>query len=143
MKKSCEKVWWFGKIFVPLHTEDEAEKQSYGDEIFTVSVRYKEIDSDKSTLDSFVCTVDDYSKKGSDNLRFAAAVAAFGMYLKDSRYMGDVDKEMIIDLAVSTKGYKTDEYKKEFVELVEMAQEPMNYEDDWDYEDDEYGDYYE
>ncbi len=123
--------------------DDEAEKQSYGDEIFTVSVRYKEIDSDKSTLDSFVCTVDDYSKKGSDNLRFAAAVAAFGMYLKDSRYMGDVDKEMIIDLAVSTKGYKTDEYKKEFVELVEMAQEPMNYEDDWDYEDDEYGDYYE
>lgn len=121
----------------------EAEQQSYGDELFTVSVRYKEIDSDKSTLDSFVCTVDDYSKKGSDNLRFAAAVAAFGMYLKDSRYMGDVDKEMIIDLAVSTKGYKTDEYKKEFVELVEMAQEPMNYEDDWDYEDDAYGEYYE
>ena len=60
-----------------------------------------------------------------------------------ARVYYSMDKEMIIDLAVSTKGYKTDEYKKEFVELVEMAQEPMNYEDDWDYEDDEYGDYYE
>lgn len=115
--------------------KSDEETRSYGDELFTVNVRYKEIDSEKSTLDSFVCTVDDYSKTGSDNLRFAAAVAAFGMYLKDSQYMGSVDKDMIIKLAKSTEGYKTDEYKKEFVELVKKANEP-HVDDDYDFFDD-------
>lgn len=117
--------------------EKVSDTKSYGDELFTVNVRYKEIDSEKSTLDSFVCTVDDYSKTGSDNLRFAAAVAAFGMYLKDSQYKGSIDKDLIIKLAKSTDGYKTDEYKKEFVELVKMASEPkQECESDWYYDED-------
>lgn len=97
------------------------EAASYEDEIFTVNVRYKEIDSNESTLDSFSCTVDHYSKDGSDNIRFAAAVAAFGMYLKDSEYKGTVNQEMIISLAKSTKDFETDEYKQEFVNLVERS----------------------
>ncbi|MBQ8318389.1 MAG: VWA domain-containing protein [Lachnospiraceae bacterium] len=87
-------------------------------ELFTVNVRYKEPEEDKSKLSSYVCTVDNYTKEGSDNLRWAAAVAGFGMYLKDSEYMGDTDKKLIINLAKSVDGWEDDDYKAEFIDLV-------------------------
>ncbi len=87
-------------------------------EIFTLNVRYKEPDEDDSKLSSYVCTTNDYSKDGSDNLRWAAAVAGFGLYLKDSEYAGDVDKDMILELAKSVEDYEEDDYKAEFVSLV-------------------------
>lgn len=90
----------------------------YGDEIFTLNVRYKEPDADDSKLNSYVCTVDDYNRKGSDNLRWAASVAAFGMYLKNSEYMGNTDKELILSLAESVADCKDDMYKAEFISLV-------------------------
>ncbi len=104
------------------HDEKNAEKEkvsvdkSY--ELFTLNVRYKEPDEDKSKLSSYVCTNEDYSEEGSDNMRWAAAVTAFGLYLKDSQYAGDVDKDMILELATSVKDYKEDDYKAEFVSLV-------------------------
>ena len=88
-------------------------------EIFTVNVRYKEPDEDESKLNSYVCTVDNYNAKGSDNLRWAAAVASYGMYLKDSQYMGTTDKELVLDLAKSVAGWEDDDYKSEFISLVE------------------------
>jgi len=91
----------------------------YGNELFTVNVRYKEPEADKSELESYVCTEDNYIKSGSDNLRWAAAVASFGMYLKDSEYLGSTDKELILELAKSTKDAENDDYKKEFIDLVD------------------------
>lgn len=91
----------------------------YSDEIFTLNVRYKEIDEDESKLSSYVCKTSDYTDEGSDNLRWAAAVAAFGMVLKDSQYMGDTNEELIYELIDSVKDSKEDDYKKEFRTLVE------------------------
>ncbi len=88
-------------------------------ELFTVNVRYKEPDEDESKLNSYVCTVENYNAKGSDNLRWAAAVAGYGMYLKDSEYMGTTDKELVLSLAKSVDGWEDDGYKAEFVSLVE------------------------
>ena len=88
-------------------------------ELFTVNVRYKEPEEDESKLNSYVCTVDNYNQKGSDNLRWAAAVAGFGMYLKDSEYMGTTDKKLVLDLAKSVAGWENDGYKSEFISLVE------------------------
>ncbi len=90
----------------------------YNDELFTLRVRYKEPEADKSELVDFVCKTNNYSKDGSDNLRWAASVAAFGMYLKDSEYMGFTDKKLILSLAKSVKDYEDDEYKKEYIDLV-------------------------
>lgn len=106
------------------YDNDENGDKTTGDnfkksELFTVNVRYKEPDEDESKLNSYVCTFDDYSKKGSDNLRWAAAVAAYGMYLKDSEYMGNTDKELVLELAKSVSGWEDDDYKAEFVSLVE------------------------
>lgn len=88
-------------------------------EILTVNVRYKEPDEDESKLNSYVCTVDNYNAKGSDNLRWAAAVASYGMYLKDSEYMGTTDKELVLNLAKSVEDWEDDGYKAEFIGLVE------------------------
>lgn len=114
--------------------EAPVKKSEYGNELFTVNVRYKEIDSEKSTLDSFVCTVDNYKENGSDNIRFAAAVAAFGMYLKESQYMGNTSIKMICDLATSVSDYKKDDYKQEFVDLVKKynSNQKQVIEDDYD-----------
>ncbi|MGN0435336.1 MAG: von Willebrand factor type A domain-containing protein [Wujia sp.] len=89
----------------------------YADEMFTLKVRYKEPESDKSSELSFVCDKEDYSKEGSDNMRWAAAVAAFGLCLKDSEYKGTADVELITRLAKSVD-YGDDEYKQQFIELV-------------------------
>ncbi len=90
----------------------------YNDELFTLRVRYKEPDGDKSKLLDFACKTDSYSKEGSDNIRWAAAVAAFGMYLKDSEYMGDTSRKLILRLANSVD-HSDDDYRKEFIDMVE------------------------
>lgn len=106
------------------YSDNKAENEIYGegeynDELFTLRVRFKEPDADKSELLDFVCKTDNYSKTGSDNLRWAAAVAAFGMQMKDSEYMGSTNEELILELAKSVKD-SDDDYKKEFIDLVEM-----------------------
>lgn len=95
------------------------ENGKYKDEIFTLSIRYKEPDEDKSSLLTYVCDTKAYSKDGSDNFRWAAAVAGFGLILKDSEYKGTCDTALVTRLAESCD-YEKDEYKKEFIDLVKM-----------------------
>lgn len=95
------------------------EGNQYNDELFTLNVRYKEPDEDESKLSTYVCKTSNFTGKGSDNLRWAASVAAFGMYLKDSEYMGNTDINLILELATSVSDHDEDEYKAEFISLVE------------------------
>ena len=95
------------------------ENGKYKDEIFTLSIRYKEPDKDNSRLLTYVCDKKAYSKAGSDNFRWAAAVAGFGLILKDSEYKGSCDTELVMGLAKSCD-YENDEYKREFIDLVNM-----------------------
>ena len=48
------------------------------------------------------------------------------MYLKDSEYMGDTNRKLIISLAESTEDLKDDEYKQEYIELVNTYFENMD-----------------
>jgi Ca-activated chloride channel family protein len=98
-------------------TASDGVNASSTDELFTLNVRYKEPDSDTSQLETYVCTTNDYSKNGSDNLRWAAAVAGFGLILRDSEYKGDADADNILNLAESALD-NDDEYRQEFIELV-------------------------
>lgn len=99
--------------------------KSYSDEIFTLSVRYKEPDKDKSKLNTYVCDKECYTGNGSDNLRWAAAVAGFGLILMESEYAGDCTTDMVIELARSCN-YRKDDYKKEFIGLVEYYDSAIN-----------------
>ena len=103
------------------YTDKETKPVDAGlsNELFTVNVRYKEVDEDESKLNSYVCTRDDYSQAGSDNLRWAAAVAGFGMLLKDSEYMGTTDRKLILELADSVE--EIDDARQEFIGLVSIV----------------------
>lgn len=57
----------------------------------------------------------------SDNFRFSAAVAAFGMLLKDSHNMQNITYNEVINIAKNSKGLDKKGYRKEFINLVEAA----------------------
>ena len=57
----------------------------------------------------------------SDNFKFSAAVAGFGMLLRDSEYKNDLNYKDIIALAKNSKGNDQDGYRSEFLEIVKAA----------------------
>jgi Ca-activated chloride channel family protein len=58
----------------------------------------------------------------SENLRFAAAVAEFGMLLRGSEFKSSASYADVITLASAAKGKDEQGYRAEFVRLVENAQ---------------------
>ncbi len=87
------------------------------DELLTVSLRYKQPDEDESKLLSVPVTDEVYTKKMPENLTFAAAVAEFGMVLRNSEFKGSASCEQILEL-LEDYDYRSDDYKTEFVYLV-------------------------
>lgn len=90
-------------------------------ELLTVSLRYKAPNGDKSSLLEYPVEAASYRQEMSENLRFASAVAEFGMVLRDSDYKGNADFESVMELAESCVHADSDDYRKEFLELVQMA----------------------
>ncbi|MEJ2722128.1 MAG: VWA domain-containing protein, partial [bacterium] len=87
-------------------------------EILTVKFRYKPPEKDESILLTDV--VLDGGKEFEDasaDLRFAAAVAEFGMLLRDSQFRGDASFEHVLDTARRAKGEDREGYRGEFVQL--------------------------
>jgi Ca-activated chloride channel family protein len=92
------------------------------DEVMTLKLRYKEPNGSKSKL--LVGTVQDRGdeyRAASDNFRFSAAVAGFGMLLRDSKYKGATTFALITDLARDARGPDPHGYRAEFIELVKLA----------------------
>lgn len=54
----------------------------------------------------------------SENMRFATAVTAFGLIMRQSEYKGNASKQMVLDLTNGATSYDQYGYKKEFQELV-------------------------
>ncbi|MBX2826611.1 MAG: von Willebrand factor type A domain-containing protein [Flavobacteriaceae bacterium] len=88
-------------------------------ELLTVKFRYKEPDGNKSKL--IVKTLNDSDvgfEKASQDFKFSAAVALFGLQLRKSIFIDTFNREDVIDLAVAGKGNDEDGYKAEFIRLV-------------------------
>ena len=91
-------------------------------EIMTVKLRYKAPDRDKSR--KIVRPIIDENialKDTSDNLRFAAAVAEFGMLLRDSKFKAGASWREVEGLAKGAKGMDEHGYRAEFIRPVEKA----------------------
>jgi len=56
------------------------------------------------------------------DLKFAAAVAEFGMILRDSEYKGNGTFATVLEWAEEGKGTDTNGYRSGFIELVRKAQ---------------------
>lgn len=81
----------------------EAIEVVESDELFTLKIRYKQPEAAEST--KFEIPVIDEGgtlAEASDDFRFASAVAAYGMILRNSEYRGSADYEMVCELAGAT-----------------------------------------
>jgi Ca-activated chloride channel family protein len=92
------------------------------DDLFTLALRYKLPDADKSQRIEF--PAHDRGLKvaqASRNFTWSAAVAAFGMLLRDSPHKGNATYAAVTELAQSSRGADLSGYRGEFLQLVEKA----------------------
>jgi Ca-activated chloride channel homolog len=107
----------------PLKYQRPAPRAGSGSgELLTLKLRYKRPDGDDSAL--MEVALPDEGEAFADapaDFRFAAAVAAFGMTLRDSPYKGEADLARALAWARASLGDDTDGIRAEFVTLVERA----------------------
>ena len=111
-----------GKVDELKYQTAAVSKNEFADEMLTVKLRYKTPTGDESKL--MVHTVADENtaiENTSDNFRFSAAVASFGMLLRNSAYTQQATYEEVIRRAKNAKGKDLNGYRNEFIELVQSA----------------------
>jgi Ca-activated chloride channel family protein len=110
--------------YVKLVEPNELAKQS--NELLTVRLRYKEPDGDTAReIEHPVSGPPTDLGKASPDTRFAAAVAMFGLVLRNSEFKGSATLDAVLELAQPSVGQDKDGYRAEFVELVKKAQTLM------------------
>ena len=102
-------------------------------ELLTVKLRYKLPEADVSTLLEFPAAAagirnaaverkaHGVSSTASQEFNWAAAVAAFGMILRNSQFRGQANFDMVLELAQGSKGDDKSGQRAEFIELVKTA----------------------
>ena len=91
-------------------------------ELLQVKLRYQAPEGGASRLiERPVIDAHLASEEASDDFRFAAAVAAFGMLLRRSPHAGEASYDGVLDLAWSARGPDEGGYRAEFLGLVEKA----------------------
>lgn len=100
------------------------ETDNISNELLTIKVRYKKPDGDTSArLDLPVRQSAVSVESASENIRFAAAVAEFGMILRESEFRGTATLESAILLAKSARGEDEEGYRGELVRLIQTAKD--------------------
>jgi Ca-activated chloride channel family protein len=88
-------------------------------EIMTIKFRYKEPDGEHSKL--IIHPMKDKQVElanTSDNFRWSAAVAAFGMLLRESDYVNQYSYGEVVQLAKTARGEDAEGYRSEFITMV-------------------------
>ncbi len=110
----------FMKNVDPLkYQSDQDMKSGFENELLTVKFRYKDPNGSKSKL--ITKTVEHEIVKSDKNIEWAAAVAGFGMLLRESEFKGDLNYDKVLALAKSSKGHDPNGYRGEFIGLVDIA----------------------
>lgn len=104
-----------------------APRSAKRDEWLTVKLRYKKPDGDKSTLMTHPHRGDGGDwREASEDFRFSAGVASFGMLLRDSKYLGESSKgdkwSMVKEVIKGAAGSDSQGYRAELIDLVNRAQ---------------------
>ena len=99
----------------------DAASRKFESSLFNFDFRYKENLNEESKLLTVSC--DEISENTSDNMRFAQAVAAFGMLLRHSDYAGSATISQVLELYGDGFNFDPNGYRAEFAELVRKAAE--------------------
>lgn len=104
----------YKKEFDGPSSDSSAKKEEW----LTVSIRYKKPAGNNSLVLDYPVGYGSYTSAPTDDFIFAAAVAEFGLLLSHSQYPEDAS---IYHVEKALKNINlTDEYKQEFLELVQM-----------------------
>lgn len=98
-------------------------KSGFKDELMTVKIRYKEPSGSKSKL--ITRTINDTNKSwkySSNNFKWSAAIAEFGMILRDSEYIDFDSYDQALELAKDAKGEDEFGYRAEFIRMIESVE---------------------
>jgi Ca-activated chloride channel family protein len=112
----------FIKTVDPLKYQAKSLNNSFSNEVMTVKLRYKKPDEDVSKLivqnliDKQIPLIET-----SENFRFSAAVAEFGLLLRNSEFKQRSNYQQVINMAKGAKSADDNGYRSEFVELVRSA----------------------
>ena len=97
-------------------TKDAAKSK----ELCTIKLRYKQPDGDTSQLiEHPLLDKGTELDKSSDNFRWAAAVAEFGLLLRDSEFKGNATYTHAVKLARSAKGKDPNGYRRELIDMID------------------------
>ena len=92
------------------------------DDLLTVKLRWKQPEGSVSTLKEFSLADRGAAfEEASDDLRFASAVASFGMLLRGSKESGEMTYKKIGQIASEALGADPGSYRTEFTDLVRKA----------------------
>ncbi|HEU0125844.1 MAG TPA: YfbK domain-containing protein, partial [Flavobacterium sp.] len=106
------------------YTKTETNPSIFNNELATVKFRYKKPDGEKSI--EMVQVIENKSvaiENASDDMKFSAAVAWFGLKLRDSKLIANKSSEEIAKLAKQGNSNDGEGYKAEFIRLVEGAKQ--------------------
>lgn len=101
---------------------DNLSEDAYSGEMLTLKLCYKAPDGDTSKLLTF--PVEDKGlefTKTSADFHWSAAVAGFGMLLRDSKHAGTTSFDSILKMANAGKGKDAFGYRKECIQLMQSA----------------------
>ncbi len=88
-------------------------------ELMTVKFRYKNPDEDVSKLIVHPLVDNQVAlNKTSDDFRWSASVAAFGMLLRESEYVKNFSYDQVVQLAQGAKGVDKEGYRIEFINMA-------------------------
>jgi Ca-activated chloride channel family protein len=95
---------------------------NFTSEIMTIKLRYKKPDGDISRLITHTVTDNHISLENtSDNFRFSAAVAEFGLLLRNSEFKQLASFQQVVSLANEARSDDANGYRGEFIQLVQSA----------------------
>ncbi len=98
--------------------------EAYSNETATIKFRYKEPDENTSKELRHVITDEEKNfDAATENTRWAATVALFGMVLKESKYKGTASYDDVLKMAAGSVGTDVEGYRAEMVKLVKQAKE--------------------
>lgn len=104
-----------------LKYQETQPKSNAGDELCTVKLRYKQPTGSKSALMEEVVK-DGNSTQLTNNFYWSAAVAEFGMLLRDSEFKGKASFNSCAQMAEKARGKDENGYRSEMIGLIRKAE---------------------
>jgi Ca-activated chloride channel family protein len=103
-------------------TARQRSEASRSDELLTLKLRFKQPEGSASTLLTFQLEDSELAfGKADPDLRFAAAVASFGMLLRNSKHKGNATYTSVLEIASAAAEVDKSGYRDQFLTLVRKA----------------------